>query len=169
MSLATAGRDGVPRVRTVLLKGLSEAGFVFYTNFESRKGHALVENPAASLLFPWLALERQVLVTGQVERVGDDEAARYFASRPRESRLGAWTSGQSRPVASRAALDEELARVKKRFGAEEGEVPLPPFWGGFRVRPEMVEFWQGRANRLHDRFEYTRRTEGGWTIQRLSP
>ncbi len=169
MSLATAGRDGVPRVRTVLLKGLSVAGFVFYTNFESRKGHALVENPAASLLFPWLALERQVLVTGRVERVGDDEAARYFASRPRESRLGAWTSGQSRPVASRAALDEELARVKERFGAEEGEVPLPPFWGGFRVRPETVEFWQGRANRLHDRFEYTRDGASGWTVQRLSP
>ncbi len=170
MSLATAGHDGVPRVRTVLLKGLSEAGFVFYTNFESRKGHTLVENPVASLLFPWLALERQVLVTGQVERVDDGEAARYFASRPRESRLGAWTSGQSQPVESRAALDEELARVKERFGAEEGEVPLPPFWGGFRVRPATVEFWQGRANRLHDRFEYTRGAAGnGWTIQRLSP
>lgn len=169
MSLATAGRDGVPRARTVLLKGVSEAGFVFYTNFESRKGHALVENPTASLLFPWLALERQVMITGRVERVGDQEAARYFASRPRDSRLGAWTSGQSKPVASREALEEELARVKERFGAEEGEVPLPPFWGGFRVRPETVEFWQGRANRLHDRFEYIRRAEGGWTIQRLSP
>ncbi len=169
MSLATAGSEGVPRVRTVLLKGVSEAGFVFYTNFESRKGHALTENPVASLLFPWLALERQVLVTGRVERVGDDEAARYFASRPRDSRLGAWTSGQSQPVASREVLEEELARVKERFGAEEGAVPLPPFWGGFRVRPETVEFWQGRANRLHDRFEYTRRAEGGWTIQRLSP
>lgn len=169
MSLATAGHDGVPRVRTVLLKGVGEAGFVFYTNFESRKGHALVENPSASLLFPWLALERQVMVTGRVERVGDEEAARYFASRPRESRLGAWTSGQSRPVESREALEEELARVKERFGAEEGEVPLPPFWGGFRVRPETVEFWQGRANRLHDRFEYTRKPEDGWNIRRLSP
>ena len=169
MSLATAGRDGVPRVRTVLLKGVSEAGFVFYSNFESRKGRALTENPVASLLFPWLALERQVLVTGRVERVGDDEAARYFASRPRDSRLGAWTSGQSQPVASREALEAELDRVKERFGAEEGDVPLPPFWGGYRVRPDFIEFWQGRANRLHDRFEYTRRAEGGWMIQRLSP
>ncbi len=169
MSLATAGHDGVPRVRTVLLKGLNDAGFVFYTNFESRKGRALAENPAASLLFPWLAMERQVLVTGRVERVGDDEASRYFASRPRESRLAAWTSGQSRPVASREALEADLARVRERFGAEEGEVPLPPFWGGYRVRPETVEFWQGRANRLHDRFEYTRAASGGWTLERLAP
>ncbi len=169
MSLATAGRDGVPRVRTVLLKGLSDAGFVFYTNFESRKGRALAENHFASLLFPWLAMERQVLVTGRVERVGDDEAARYFASRPRDSRLGAWTSGQSQPVASRETLEAELARVKERFGAQEGEVPLPPFWGGYRVRPETVEFWQGRASRLHDRFEYTCAASGGWTLERLAP
>ncbi len=168
MSLATAGQDGRPRVRTVLLKGVSEAGFVFYTNFESRKGRALRENPVASLLFPWLVLERQVLIGGPVERVGDDEAARYFATRPRESRLAAWTSGQSEPVASREALESDLARVRERFGAEEGEVPLPPFWGGYRVRPETVEFWQGRANRLHDRFEYTR-TAGGWTLERLAP
>ena len=169
MSLATAGGDGVPRVRTVLLKGLSEAGFVFYTNFESRKGRALEENPVASLLFPWLALERQVLVSGRVERVGGDEAARYFASRPRESRLAAWTSGQSRPVPSREALEADLAQVRARFGAEEGEVPLPPFWGGYRVRPETVEFWQGRANRLHDRFEYIRAENGQWTLNRLAP
>ena len=169
MSLATVGHGGVPRARTVLLKGLSDAGFVFYTNFESRKGRALEENPVASLLFPWLAMERQVLVTGRVEKAGDDEAARYFASRPRESRLGAWTSGQSQPVPSREALETELARVRERFGAEEGEVPLPPFWGGFRVRPETVEFWQGRANRLHDRFEYTRMSAGGWNLERLAP
>ncbi len=169
MSLTTAGRDGVPRVRTVLLKGLSDAGFVFYTNFESRKGRALEENPVASLLFPWLALERQVLVTGRVERVGDEETARYFDSRPRESRLAAWTSGQSRPVDSREALEADLERVRERFGADEGPVPVPPFWGGFRVRPETVEFWQGRANRLHDRFEFTRTSEGGWTLARLAP
>ena len=170
MSLATAGHDGVPRVRTVLLKGLNEAGFVFYSNFESRKGRALEENPTASLLFPWLAMERQVLVTGRVERVDDEEAARYFASRPRESRLAAWTSGQSRPVATREALEADLARVRARFGEAEGEVPLPPFWGGFRVNPATVEFWQGRANRLHDRFEYSRAEDGGgWKLERLSP
>ncbi len=170
MSLATAGTDGVPRVRTVLLKGLSDAGFVFYSNFESRKGAALAENPVASLLFPWLAMERQVLVSGSVERVGGEEAARYFASRPRESRLAAWTSGQSRPVASREALEADLARVRERFGAEEGEVPLPPFWGGYRVRPGRIEFWQGRSNRLHDRFEYTRAEGvGGWKLERLAP
>lgn len=169
MSLATAGRGGVPRVRTVLLKSLSDAGFVFYTNLESRKGRALEENPVASLLFPWLALERQVLVMGRVERVSDDETARYFASRPRESRLAAWTSGQSRPVPSREALEADLAQVRARFGAEEGDVPLPSFWGGYRVRPETVEFWQGRANRLHDRFEYTRTATGGWMLVRLAP
>ena len=170
MSLATAGIDGVPRVRTVLLKGLSDAGFVFYSNFESRKGQALAGNPMASLLFPWLALERQVLATGRVETVSREEAARYFASRPRESRLAAWTSGQSRPVASREALEADLARVRERFGADEGEVPLPPFWGGYRVRPDRVEFWQGRANRLHDRFEYTRAEDGGgWRLERLAP
>ena len=170
MSLATAGRDGVPRVRTVLLKGLTEAGFVFYSNFESRKGRSLEENPLASLLFPWLAMERQVLATGRVERVGHDEAARYFNSRPRESRLAAWTSGQSQPVATREALEADLERVRERFGAEEGEVPLPPFWGGYRVNPLTIEFWQGRANRLHDRFEYTRASEtGGWKLERLSP
>ncbi len=170
MSLATAGRDGVPRVRTVLLKGLSDAGFVFYSNFESRKGAALAGNPVASLLFPWLALERQVLVSGRVEKVDVEEATRYFASRPRESRLAAWTSGQSRPVPSREVLEADLAQVRERFGAEEGEVPLPPFWGGYRVRPETVEFWQGRANRLHDRFEYTRADGvGGWKLERLAP
>ena len=170
MSLATVGRDGVPRVRTVLLKGLAEAGFVFYSNFESRKGRALEENPVASLLFPWLAMERQVLVTGNVERVGGDEAARYFASRPRESRLAAWTSGQSQPVATREALEADLERVRERFGAEEGDVPLPPFWGGYRVRPTTIEFWQGRANRLHDRFEYKRvEHAGNWKLERLAP
>ena len=171
MSLATADADGVPRVRTVLLKGLDEHGFVFYTNRESRKGEALAANPRAALLFPWLALERQVLVAGRTEPVADEETRRYFASRPYESRLAAWTSRQSLPVASRTALEAELEAIRARFGAAEGDgaVPVPPFWGGYRVRPETIEFWQGRANRLHDRFEYTRQPDGGWTLERLAP
>ena len=171
MSLATCGADGGPRARTVLLKGLDERGFVFYTNRESRKGDDLAENGRAALLFPWLALERQVLVAGRAEPVDDEETRRYFASRPYESRLAAWTSRQSRPVASRTALEAELATIRARFGATEGStaVPVPPFWGGYRVRPETIEFWQGRANRLHDRFEYARQPDGAWTLERLAP
>ncbi len=168
LSLATVGRDGRPRVRTVLLKGLTDAGFVFFTNFDSRKGRHLHENPQASLLFPWLALERQVIVTGPVEPVGDEESRAYFRSRPRESRLAAWVSNQSQVVASRADLDAGLGVVRARYG-DTGEIPLPPFWGGYRVRPETIEFWQGRANRMHDRFEYTRQPDGSWTLERLSP
>lgn len=168
MSLATAGPDGAPRVRTVLLKGVDARGFVFYTNFDSRKGRQLGAGAAVSLLFPWLSLERQVLVAGRAEKVSVEDAARYFASRPRDSQLSAWTSRQSQPVSSREALEEELAAIKERFG--EGEIPLPPFWGGYRVRPVTLEFWQGGRARLHDRFEYTRRGEGDeWTMERLSP
>lgn len=168
MSLATVGGDGRPRVRTVLLKGLDARGFVFYSNFGSRKGRQLDENPRASLLFPWLALERQVIVTGSVERISEKETRTYFNSRPRESRLAAWASQQSDVVTNRAALDAELDAVRLRFGTH-GEVPVPPFWGGYRVQPNHVEFWQGRANRMHDRFEYTREPNGSWTIERLSP
>ena len=168
LSLATVGRDGRPRVRTVLLKGLTSAGFVFFTNFESRKGQQLGDNPQASLLFPWLALERQIIVTGPVESVGEEASGVYFHSRPRESQLAAWASAQSRPVASRADLDAGLAAVQARH-PDCTEVPLPPFWGGYRVRPDTIEFWQGRANRMHDRFEYTRQADGAWTIERLSP
>ncbi len=168
MSLATVGSDGRPRVRTVLLKGLDARGFVFYSNFGSRKGRQLGENPLASLLFPWLALERQVLVTGSVVRIDDRETRTYFNSRPRESRLAAWASQQSDAVTSRAALDADLDAVRLRFGTH-GEVPVPPFWGGYRVQPDTVEFWQGRANRMHDRFEYTRQPDGSWAIERLSP
>ena len=168
LSLATVGRDGRPRVRTVLLKGLTQEGFVFFTNFESRKGHQLGENPQASLLFPWLALERQIIVTGPVQPVGEAASRVYFNSRPRESRLAAWASRQSDVLATRDELDASLAAVQAKYG-EEGEVPLPPFWGGYRVRPQTIEFWQGRANRMHDRFEYTRQGDGTWSITRLSP
>ena len=167
MSLATAGADGQPRVRTVLLKGLDERGFVFFTNRESRKGRHLAENARASLLFPWLLLERQVLVSGSVERVPDAEALAYFSSRPRGSQLAAWSSPQSAPVASRAVLEAGLEKTRERFG--DGPLPLPPFWGGYRVRPDLIEFWQGGPDRLHNRFEYRRTADGSWTMDRLAP
>ncbi len=167
MSLATTGADGFPLVRTVLLKGLDARGFVFFTNLESRKARQIDENSAVSLLFPWLALERQVIVRGRAERLPSPDALQYFASRPRESQLAAWASRQSSAIASRAVLEAELEKLKARFG--EGDIPLPPFWGGYRVKPETVEFWQGGSHRLHDRFEYTRQPDGSWIIERLSP
>jgi pyridoxamine 5'-phosphate oxidase len=167
MSLATVGSDGTPRVRTVLLKGLDPRGFAFYTNLESRKGLELAHRPVASLLFPWVALERQVIVTGAVERVSDAEAAAYFASRPIRSQLAAWSSPQSRPIASRATLEAELSETEMRFA--DAPITLPPFWGGFRVKPARIEFWQGRRDRLHDRFEYTPLADGSWSIERLAP
>lgn len=167
MSLATAWKDGRPLVRTVLLKGVDSRGFVFYTNLESRKARQLAENPNASLLFPWLALERQVIVTGPVSRLSTIEALKYFAIRPRDSQISAWASPQSSKISSRRFLEIEWENMKRKFG--EGKVPLPPFWGGYRVAPETVEFWQGGQNRLHDRFEYTRQSNGSWTIDRLAP
>ena len=167
MSLATAWKDGRPLVRTVLLKGVDSRGFVFYTNLESRKARQLAENPNASLLFPWLALERQVIVTGPVSRLSTIEAVKYFAIRPRDSQISAWASPQSSKISSRKFLEIEWESMKRKFG--EGKVPLPPFWGGYRVAPETVEFWQGGQNRLHDRFEYTRQSNGSWTIDRLAP
>lgn len=167
MSLATAWKDGRPLVRTVLLKGVDSRGFVFYTNLESRKARQLAENPNASLLFPWLALERQVIVTGPVSRLSTIEAVKYFAIRPRDSQISAWASPQSSKISSRKFLEIEWESMKRKFG--EGKVPLPPFWGGYRVAAETVEFWQGGQNRLHDRFEYTRQSNGSWTIDRLAP
>lgn len=168
MSLATAGADGRPLVRSVLLKNHDPRGFVFYTNLSSRKARQLAENPHAALLFPWLPLERQVIITGTVERLPLAEAIRYFVTRPRDSQIGAWASRQSSPLSSRQVLELEWAALKRKFAG--GEVPMPDFWGGFRVVPETIEFWQGGAARLHDRLQYTRNPGGaGWTLGRLAP
>lgn len=167
MSLATAGADNRPLVRTVLLKSYDERGFVFFTNLESRKARQLKENPEASLLFPWLALQRQVIINGRVEKVSTAETLAYFVTRPRGSQIGAWISQQSSVVTSRQLLETKWAEMQRKFS--EGEVPLPSWWGGYRVVPREIEFWQGRVNRLHDRFLYTAQEGGKWRIERLAP
>lgn len=166
MTLATASRDGVPSARIVLLKGVDAAGFVFYTDYRSRKGAELTENPLAALTFLWKEIERQVRISGAVSRIGAAESEAYFRTRPPGSRLGAWASQQSAVIPSRAELEERLREVSLRF--PDGDIPLPPHWGGFRVVPDEIEFWQGRPDRLHDRLLY-QREESGWKISRLSP
>lgn len=167
MILGTAGADGRPSARTVLLKGVDEAGFVFYTNYTSRKGTELDVNPYASLVFPWYEVFRQVVVCGGVERVDRAATDAYFTSRPRESQIGAWASPQSQVVPDRDAIDRAEAEMTARF--EGSPVPTPPHWGGLRVRPETVEFWQGRTGRLHDRLRYRRVAGDEWTVERLAP
>lgn len=167
MSLATVGADGRPTLRTVLLKGFDERGFVFYTNLESRKAQQISENSNVSLLFPWLSLHRQVAVDGVTERVPTSEALAYFVTRPFGSQIGAWASPQSQVVSARALLEMTWEEAKRKF--QEGRVPMPSFWGGFRVVPHAIEFWQGRGNRLHDRFLYTGLEDGSWKIERLAP
>ena len=167
MSLATANKNGRSLLRTVLLKGLDARGFVFFTNLESRKSRHIAENPYVSLLFPWLPLERQVVVTGRADTLPTFESLKYFMSRPRESQLAAWASRQSAAISSRKLLEMEWEKIKEKFGA--GKVPLPSFWGGYRVRAETIEFWQGGPNRLHDRFEYRRQADDSWQIERLAP
>ena len=167
MTLATADAAGRPAVRTVLLKGFDERGFVFYSNYESAKARDLAANPKVALLFPWLALERQVSAMGIAKKITAAESLKYFLSRPRESQIGAWASRQSEVISTRALLESKFAEMKARFA--NGEIPLPDQWGGYRVTPQSFEFWQGRPNRLHDRFKYTLQSDGSWTIARLMP
>ncbi|WP_244501247.1 pyridoxamine 5'-phosphate oxidase [Streptomyces sp. TP-A0874] len=167
MVVSTVGAAGRPSSRTVLLKQYDERGFVFYTNYRSRKGREIAENPKVSLLFPWHPVARQVLVDGEARRVGRDETVAYFRTRPHGSQLGAWASEQSSPIASRRELDRAYEELAVRYPPGE-QVPAPPDWGGFRVVPERVEFWQGRENRLHDRLRYVS-TGTGWRVERLFP
>ena len=164
MSLATS--DDYIGIRTVLLKFFDDKGFVFFTNYESKKSKQLQNNPQAALLFPWLALERQVKIIGSVEKITKLESLKYFSSRPKDSQIGAWSSQQSSRISSRAILVDQFAVMKKKFA--NGEIPLPEFWGGYRVVPQSIEFWQGRESRLHDRLIYERK-DNGWDISRLSP
>ena len=167
MTLATAGADCRPSARLVLLKGFDASGFVFYTNYESRKARELAANPWAALVFFWPQLARQVRIEGQVEPVAPHESDAYFHSRPRGSQLGAWASHQSQVISSRAVLDQRMQELTAAYQARP--VPRPPYWGGYRLAPTLVEFWQGRPNRLHDRLRYRRLEDGGWLIERLAP
>lgn len=167
MTVATVGRDGQPSQRIVLLKGIDDKGFTFFTNYDSRKAREISCNTKVSLHFPWHAIERQVEISGVVEKVMPDESLQYFLSRPRESQLAAWTSAQSRPLASKEVLLQQFDAISRKF--EQGEIPLPEFWGGYRVRPQQIEFWQGGQHRLHDRFEYTLQAGAQWNVERLAP
>jgi pyridoxamine 5'-phosphate oxidase len=167
MTLATATPDGRPSARAVLLKGIDGRGFSFFTNYESRKGRELAANPHAALVVAWVTLQRQVRVAGRVQRLVAEESDAYFATRARGSQLGAWASEQSRPVADRGTLEQRVTALEARYAGTE--VPRPPHWGGFLVAPEEIELWQGRPDRLHDRFAYTRTAGGGWEHVRLQP
>jgi pyridoxamine 5'-phosphate oxidase len=167
MTLATADRDGHPSARVVLLKGFDERGFVFFTNYESRKGQHLAQNPRAALNFHWPWLERQIQIEGNVSRVSREESQTYFDKRPLKSRLSAIISPQSSPVSSRTELEQRLEGISRQYS--DSNPPVPEFWGGYRVFPERMEFWQGRENRLHDRFLYTLTLDGSWRIERLGP
>lgn len=167
MVIATVAGNGQPSQRIVLLKHLDEKGFVFFTNFGSRKAKEIAENSKVSLHFPWNDIERQVKIQGQAHKISTAESLKYFLSRPRESQLAAWASEQSQPLTSKQVLLTQVAHMKEKFS--NGEVPLPDFWGGIRVIPSMIEFWQGGENRLHDRFEYSLQKDASWNIQRLAP
>ncbi len=168
MVVATATPDGLPSSRTVLLKAYDARGFVFFTNYGSRKGVEIAANPHVSLLFPWHPIARQVIVSGTAARIGRDETAAYFRSRPHGSQLGAWASAQSAVIASREELDRRYADLAARYPEHE-QVPVPPEWGGYRIAPQAMEFWQGHENRLHDRLRYVEDGSGGWRVERLCP
>lgn len=167
MALATVGNDGIPSLRSVLLKYYDSSGFVFFTNYSSRKSQQICLNPSVSLMFLWLPLERQIIIEGKAEKVSKPESVKYFASRPSGSQLGAWVSNQSSIISSRSILMAKLEEMKRKF--RDGKIPLPDFWGGYRVIPHRIEFWQGGENRLHDRFLYEKQADGSWTINRLAP
>jgi pyridoxamine 5'-phosphate oxidase len=167
MTLATADKEGRPSARSVLLKGVDQRGFIFYTNYESRKGCELAENPRGALVFYWADLERQVCISGDVTKLAREESEEYFKGRPRGSRLAAWASNQSEVVSDRAGLEAKWRQMEARYPGED--VPLPPCWGGYVLAPTRIEFWQGRPNRLHDRFRYTKQADGHWLIERLAP
>ena len=167
MSLATVNLSGAPMMRTVLLKLFDDNGFVFFTNYKSRKAEQISENQNVAVLFNWVALERQVSINGVAEKVERSESLKYFMGRPRGSQLGAWVSDQSSVLSSRKILETKLDEIKRKFG--ENEIPLPEFWGGFRIKPKRFEFWQGRPNRLHDRFLYSKIDDESWKIERLAP
>ena len=166
MTLATSSKDGKPSARIVLLKGFDERGFVFFTNYESNKGKALDENPNAALIFFWKEIERQVRIEGVIEKISAAESDEYFFSRPEGSRIGAWASPQSKIIKNRNILEENVQRFSNEF---KNSIPRPPHWGGYRVMPELIEFWQGRSNRLHDRIQYTKTGSGSWKVDRLAP
>jgi pyridoxamine 5'-phosphate oxidase len=166
MSLATVDKRGMPCQRSVLLKYFDAAGFVFFTNYGSRKAAEIAANPQVCAHFPWITLERQVIIQGRAEKISTTESLKYFSSRPRDSQIGAWVSNQSEVITSRKFLLQKLAEIREKFS--HGEIPLPSFWGGYRIVPEAIEFWQGGPARLHDRFLY-QRSPSGWTISRLSP
>ena len=167
MSLATAGPDAKPTVRIVLLKGFDQNGFVFFTNYESEKGKQLAANPYAAMAFYWIELDRQIRIGGEVEKTSREESQIYFDSRPIGSQLGAWASRQSDVIDGRRVLDARMSEMTERFANKA--IPVPPHWGGYRLKPDVFEFWQGRPNRLHDRFRYTRQANGSWLIERLAP
>ena len=167
MSVATIGANNRPWQRIVLLKHSGPDGFIFYTNLGSRKAEEIALNAHVCLLFPWLQLNRQIIIGGRAERLPTRQVLKYFLSRPRESQLAAWSSAQSRPLSSRVVLEQKFAQIKHKF--QHGEVPVPDFWGGYRIVPETLEFWQGRPNRLHDRFMYQLQDQGHWSIERLAP
>jgi pyridoxamine 5'-phosphate oxidase len=167
MALATATLDGKPSARVVLLKDFDESGFVFYTNYASEKGRQLEENPRAALVLYWMEVERQIRIEGTVEKTSREESEQYFHTRPAGAQLGAWASRQSEVIDARRVLNARLEEITERFA--QGEIPLPPHWGGYRLKPEGIEFWQGRPDRLHDRFRYTRQKNGSWQIDRLAP
>ena len=166
MTLATATKEGIPSARILLLKDIAENGFVFYTNYESRKGQELAENPYAAMVFLWLQHERQVRIEGKIEKVSKEESAIYFNSRPKGSQIGAWASPQSQTIESRAVLEDKVAALEQEYAAQ---IPMPDFWGGYILLPQRIEFWQGRSSRLHDRICYEQNEDGAWEVRRLAP